>query len=65
MKKCPKCGSDKGVFTTFTGTQYYKWNGEPNGYSDNIERESKFARCVVCNHKISMNRILKESELDS
>lgn len=65
MNKCPYCGSDKGVFTTFTGTQYYKWNGETNGYSDFAETESKFARCISCNRKISMNRIQKESVLDT
>ena len=63
MNKCPYCGSDSGVFTTFTGTQYYTWNGESNGYSDFTEKESKFARCISCNRKISMKRIQKESTL--
>lgn len=65
MNKCPYCGSEKGVFTTFIGTQYYKWNGEADGYSDSMDNESKFAKCIECGRKISMNRILKEREINS
>lgn len=64
MDKCPYCGSDKGVFTTFMGTQYYTWNGEPNGYSDNVEYESSFAKCVSCGRKVSMNRIKKVNQIN-
>jgi hypothetical protein len=27
MEKCPYCDSNSGVYTTFTGKQYYDWNG--------------------------------------
>lgn len=64
MVKCPYCGSDKGVLTTFTGIQYYTWSGESQGYCNDVaENESKFAKCIKCGRKISMNRILKESNL--
>lgn len=59
MKKCPYCGSNEGVFVTFIGIQYYTWEGEPNGYSTDTVTESKFAKCVKCEHKILMNKILK------
>ena len=60
MKKCPYCNSDKGVFTAFVAYQYYSWEGNPMGYSDG-DTESVFARCISCNRKISMKRILRES----
>ena len=64
MDKCPHCGSIIGVYTTFTGTQYYVFNGDPAGCSLNgIENQRAFARCIKCDRKISMNRILKEAEL--
>lgn len=61
MDKCPYCGSDKGVSTVFTAFQYYSWNGESQGYSD-LENESSFAKCLSCNRRISMKRILRESK---
>lgn len=63
MDKCPYCGSDKGVSTKFTGFQYYSWDGEPQGYSD-LENENVIAKCVSCNRRISMKRILKQNELE-
>lgn len=60
MERCPYCGSDKGVSTKFVGYQYYSWNGEPQGYSDG-ENESTFARCLSCNRRISIKKILKTS----
>ena len=53
MDKCPYCGSDDGVFTTYTGTQYYDWNGEPCGYDNDVsDNQIKFARCIKCNRKV-------------
>ena len=48
MRKCPYCNSGRGVYTIFKAMQYYSWGGEP---------ESKFAKCLSCNRKISMKRI--------
>lgn len=63
MDKCPYCGSDKGVYTKFVGFQYYLWNGEPQGYSDG-ENESMYAKCVNCNRRISLKRILNEGKAE-
>lgn len=64
MDRCPHCGSEDGVYTTYTGIQQYSWKGEPNGYFQDVaENETKFAKCVHCGRKVSMNRILKESAL--
>lgn len=60
MDKCPHCGSMMGVYRTYTGVQYYDWNGEPAGFQeDPNEAQSVFVRCISCNRKISMRRILK------
>ena len=61
MNNCPYCGSKHGVYTTYTGRQYYNWNGELAGYdTDETEDQRFFARCVQCNKKISLQRILKD-----
>lgn len=65
MDKCPSCGSKAGVYKTFTGTQYYRWDGEPDGFTtDDPENQTNFVRCLSCNRRISMKRILKEGEKD-
>lgn len=64
MDKCPHCGSDTGVYTTFEGIQYYDFNGDPAGCSLNgVENQRTFAKCIKCDKKISINRILKEVAL--
>lgn len=58
MDKCPYCGFDGGVYTTYTGKQYYDWDGEPCGYNSDVsENQRKFARCVKCNKKIAIKRL--------
>lgn len=58
MVKCPYCGSTDGVYTTYTGRQFYTWDGEPLGYdSDVYENQRKFARCVKCDRKIGIKRL--------
>ena len=48
MEKCPYCGSEDGVFTTYTGKQYYYWNGEPCGYNADVpDNQRKFVRCII------------------
>lgn len=62
MDKCPYCGSDDGVFTTYTGTQYYDWNGEPCGYDNDVsDNQIKFARCIKCNRKIAKKKLKNNS----
>lgn len=64
MDKCPHCGSSDGVYRTFTAIQYYDFNGDPAGCSqDGYENQKTFARCIHCEKKISLNRILKEAAL--
>lgn len=64
MDKCPYCGSSSGVERTFTGVQFYDWNGEPAGWLSDIgpENQKIFARCVKCKKRVSMSRILRESD---
>ena len=58
MVKCPYCGSVDGVYTIYTGRQFYTWDGEPHGYYANVsENQRKFARCVKCDRKIAINRL--------
>lgn len=61
MQRCPYCGSEDGVFTTYTGRQFYFWNGEPAGYNADVpENQHKFARCISCKRKIMLSRLAKE-----
>lgn len=54
---CPKCGSNKGWYTTGLFYQYYDANGEPNGcHTDNFE--SAMAKCIKCNKRIKLSSIL-------
>lgn len=63
MEKCPYCGSEDGVFTTYTGKQYYYWNGEPCGYNADVpDNQRKFVRCINCKRKISMKRLQTEDD---
>lgn len=62
MDRCPYCGSKGGVYKTYTGVQYYYWDGEPAGYSnDTPDNQITFARCVKCKKRISMKRILESN----
>lgn len=63
MERCPYCGSEDGVYTTYTGRQYYFWDGEPSGFNADVpDNQTTFARCVKCQRRISMRRILKEAK---
>lgn len=56
-------GSENGVFTTYTGTQYYYWGGEPCGFNDDVlDNQRKFVRCVRCKRKISMKRLRETND---
>lgn len=58
MERCPHCGSEDGVFTTYTGTQFYYWDGEPAGYNADVpENQRKFAKCIACKRKIMLSRL--------
>ena len=63
MDKCPHCGSIKGVYKTFSAIQYYDFSGNPAGYSldDGIESQKVMVRCLHCDRKISLKRIVKEA----
>ena len=63
MDKCPYCGCEDGVYTTYTGKQYYYFDGDPSGFNADVsDNQRVFARCIHCNRKISMKRILKEAK---
>ena len=62
MQRCPYCGSEVGVFTTYTGRQFYFWNGEPAGYNADVpENQHKFARCLNCERKVKLSRLAEET----
>mgnify|MGYP006979796456 CR=1 FL=1 len=61
MQRCPYCGSEDGVFTTYTGKQFYFWNGEPAGYNADVpENQHKFARCISCERKVMLSRLAED-----
>lgn len=61
MQRCPYCGSEVGVFTTYTGRQFYSWDGEPAGYNADVpENQHKFARCLNCERKVKLSRLAEE-----
>ena len=65
MDKCPHCGSTLGVYKTYTGVQYYNFDGTDAGYyADVSENQKIFARCIKCEKKISLERIRKEAKKD-
>lgn len=65
MDKCPHCGSDAGLFSKETARyeQYYKFNGEPNGYSDLdrvCTRKTTPLYCVYCGRRVTTLEKLEE-----
>ena len=63
MEVCPYCGDDGGVYRTYTGVQYYFWDGEPSGFNaDCSDNQTKYARCISCNRRISMKRIKENTD---
>lgn len=63
MDSCPYCGSTLGVYKTYTGMQYYDFKGEAAGFHADVQENQKvFARCIHCERKISLNRIMREAE---
>ena len=61
MQRCPYCGSEDGVFTTYTGRHFYFWDGRPAGYNADVpENQRKFARCLSCKRKVKLSRLEKE-----
>ena len=65
MDKCPNCGSTLGVYKTYTGVQYYDFDGNDAGYyADVPENQKTFARCIKCQKKISLDRIKREAQND-
>lgn len=58
---CPHCGSTDGLFSRecVTYDQYYKFNGEPAGYSDSDtygftnNRKSRPLYCTKCRKRVT------------
>ena len=59
-KGCPKCGCGS-FYSKFIGTQYYKANGEPDGYLLG-DRETKTVRCLNCGYRTTLERLRKKNE---
>ena len=58
MDKCPKCGGTSGFYTKGEVWQYYKCNGDPDGYE--FVSESTMAICLDCGKRIKLTVILNE-----
>lgn len=58
MNKCPKCGGTSGFCTKGVVWQYYKCNGETNGYD--FGSEGKMATCLDCGKQIKLATILRD-----
>lgn len=59
---CPHCGSNSGLYSAFTGVQYYKFNGEPDGYDETMGREGKTLRCRACQRIVCRISTLKKQQ---
>lgn len=62
-KGCPKCGCAT-FYSKFTGTQYYKADGEPDGYHLGA-RKTKTVRCLKCGYKTTLERLRKNNETNT
>lgn len=58
---CPKCGGTDGFYTKGTVTQYYKCNGDPDGYE--FTGEGTMATCLNCGRRIKLGKILRGREV--
>ncbi len=57
MNKCPKCGGTTGFYTKGEVWQYYKCNGDPDGYE--FVGEGTMAICLDCGKRIKLATILE------
>lgn len=58
MKACPHCGSNIGLYSKELARydQYYKFTGEPDGFSDLcsiVKRKTTPLYCYVCDRKVT------------
>ncbi len=60
--KCRKCGSDNGYYSTVYVKQYYKINGEPNGYDLDLSKETETVRCLNCGARVKLEKIREEEK---
>lgn len=61
MEKCPHCGSENGAYTTYTGKQYYDWDGEPCGFNADVpDNQRAYVRCVDCGKRVAKARLVRK-----
>lgn len=65
MDRCPYCGSTVGLFSKemVRYSQYYKFDGEPDGYSefDTVKvRKTTPLYCISCEKRITTYQKLEE-----
>lgn len=65
MDRCPYCGSTTGLFCKEIArySQFYKFNGEPDGYSELdivVRRKSTPLYCCFCEKKVTTLEKLEE-----
>lgn len=60
MDKCPKCGGTSGFYTKGEVWNYYKCNGEPDGYE--FVSEGTMAICLDCGKRIKLSVILSDRQ---
>lgn len=64
---CPYCGDSdtyQSVYTKMQVTQYYDWNGNPNGFVlDSTAKETKSVYCSICHRRITtLERLVKQGK---
>lgn len=59
-KGCPKCGCET-FFSKFIGTQYYKANGENDGYHFD-GKETKTVRCLKCHYRTTLDKLRERAK---
>ena len=57
LKKCPKCGSERGLYANGTFLQLYDWNGEPSGFVHNSVAFTAY--CIHCSYKTDIRKLQK------
>ncbi len=59
IAECPHCKSNRGLFTTFKGVQYYNFDGTENGYNEDRSTETVWAYCISCGKPVCRTAELK------
>lgn len=64
ITECPYCGSDRWLYSKFTGLQLYNYDGNPCGYDTEYcgATETKSLWCYNCNRKVTTRDKMQTKE---